>query len=106
VADVVSFRSIQVFSAPWCFVMGRQSEGPYLASATVTDEDELEGRGVLGHVGDVCVRRARMRVVRRVVSLLGVSGCVATTRFSVARVVLWLRLMWMWENLLMRGRKC
>ena len=36
--------------------MSRQSEGPYLASATVTDEDELEGRGVLGHVGGVCVR--------------------------------------------------
>lgn len=103
---MVSFRSVWTFSAPWRFVMSRQSEGPYLASATVTDEDELEGRGVLGHVGDVCVRRARMRVVRRVVSLLGVSGCVATTRFSVARVVLWLRLMWMWENLLMRGRKC
>ena len=79
---------------------------PYLASATVTDEDELEGRGVLGHVGGVCVRRARMRVVRWVVGLLGVSGCVGTTRFSVAREVLWLRLMWMWENLLMRGRKC
>ena len=48
-----------------------------------------------------------MRVVRRLVSLVGVSGCVATTRFSVAREVLWLRLMWMWENLLlMRGRKC
>lgn len=102
---VVSFRSVQ-FSAPWRLVTGCQSGSPYLASAAVTDEDELEGRGVLGHVGDVCVRRARMRVVRRVVSLLGVSGCVATTRFSVARVVLWLRLMWMWENLLMRGRKC
>jgi hypothetical protein len=30
--------------------VGRQSGSPYLASATVTDEDELEGRGVLGHV--------------------------------------------------------
>lgn len=78
----------------------------HLASATVTDEDELEGRGVLGHVGGMCTRRAQMCGVRFFVGALGVSRGVTTTRFSVARVVLWLRLMWMWENLLMRGRKC
>jgi hypothetical protein len=104
VIDVVSFRSVR-FSAPWRLVTGCQSGSPYLASAAVTDEDELEGRG-FGHVEDVWTRRARMCDVRCFVGFVGVSGCVATTRFSVARVVLWLRLMWMWENLLMRGRKC
>ena len=73
-ADAVSFRSGQTFAAPRRFVMGRQSEVPYLASATVTDEDELEGRDVLGHVGDVCVRRARMRVVRWLVGVVGSVG--------------------------------
>ena len=85
---------------------GRPVGSSHLASATVTDEDELEGRGVLGHVGGMCTRRAQMCVVRCFVGCPGVSGDVATTRFSVARVVLWLRLMWMWENLLMRGGKC
>jgi hypothetical protein len=42
--------------------MSCQSGSPYLASATVTDEDELEGRG-FGHVEDVCTRRARVCVM-------------------------------------------
>jgi hypothetical protein len=61
VIDVISFRSAP-FSAPWRLAMSCQSGSPYLASATVTDEDELEGRG-FGHVEDVCTRRARVCVM-------------------------------------------
>lgn len=53
--------------------MGRQSGGPYLASATVTDEDELEGRGVLGHVWG-CVYAKGASVSCEV--FRGLSGCV------------------------------
>jgi hypothetical protein len=45
----------------------------YLASAAVTDQDELEGRSsVLGHFGVVWTRRAQMRS-RKV--FRGFEGC-------------------------------
>ena len=70
--------------------------GPYLASAAVTDQDELEcGSSAVGQVGVVCTRRARVWIVRCFVGFGGVSGWVATLRFSVAREVLWLCLTWM-----------
>jgi len=76
----------------------------YLAGAAVTDQDELEGRS-FGHVEVVCTRRAPIRVVMCFVGLLGVSGRVATTRFSVARVVLWMMWLRLTENLEGTDRK-